>query len=64
MEDIIAKPIDSSAPVGSVADAPQTPTIPPIRQRIVGSLSRYPLSEKCFGEKYDLEANTKSSFRH
>ena len=43
MEDIIAKPIDPSASVGSVADAPPTPTISPIRQRIVGSLSRYPL---------------------
>jgi hypothetical protein len=43
MEDIIAKPIDSSASGRAVANSPPQPMTTPIRQRMVGPLSRYPL---------------------
>ena len=42
MEEIIGKPIDPSASGGAVANSPPKPTIPPIRQRILGPFSRYP----------------------
>jgi hypothetical protein len=41
MEDILGKPIDSSAS-GAVANSPPKRTIPLIRERILGSASRYP----------------------
>jgi len=41
MEDS-AKPIDPSGSGGAVANRPPKPTISPIRERILGPLSRYP----------------------
>ena len=42
MEDIIAKPTDPSASGGAVDNSPPQPTTTPIRERILGPLSRYP----------------------
>ena len=50
MEEIIGKPIDPSAS-GAVANSPLKPTIPPIRERIRGPLSPYPLVKNAFVKK-------------
>jgi hypothetical protein len=43
MQEVIGKPIDPSASGGAVANSPPKPTNPPIRQRILGQGSQYPL---------------------
>ena len=43
MEEIIRTPMDPSASGGAVANSPPKPTIPPIRQRIRGPFTRYPV---------------------
>jgi hypothetical protein len=44
MEDIvIANPIDPSVSGGAVANSPPKAPIPPIRERILGPSSQYPL---------------------
>jgi hypothetical protein len=43
MDDIIGKPFDPSATGRAVANSPPKPTSPPIRERILGPVSTYPL---------------------
>ena len=50
MEDILGKPIDLSAS-GAVANSPLRQTIRPIRQRIRGQLSQYPLVKNALVKK-------------
>jgi hypothetical protein len=50
MEEIIGKPIDLSAS-GAVANSPPKPTMPLIRERILGSFSRYPAVKNALGNK-------------
>jgi hypothetical protein len=48
MEEIIRTPMDPSASGGAVANSPPKPTNPPIRQRILGKVSQYPLVKEGF----------------
>ena len=50
MEDILGKPIDLSAS-GAVANSPPKLTNPPIRQRILGQVSQYPLVKNALANK-------------
>jgi hypothetical protein len=43
MQEVIGKPIEPRAPGRAVANGPPKPTNPPIRQRILGQGSQYPL---------------------
>jgi hypothetical protein len=51
MEHIIGKPIDPSASGRAVANSPPRPTTTPIRDKIFGSLSRYPLVKNALVKK-------------
>ena len=48
MENIIGKPLYPSASGGAVGSGPLKPTNPPIRQRILGQGSQYPLVKEGF----------------
>ena len=51
MQEVIGKPIEPSAPGGAVANSPPKPTNPPIRQRILGQGSQYPLLKNALVSK-------------
>jgi hypothetical protein len=51
MENIIGKPLYPSASCGAVAYSPPKPTMPLIRERILGSFSRYPAAKNALGKK-------------
>ena len=51
MQEVIGKPIDPSASGGAVANSPPKPTNPPIRQRIRGPSSQYPLVKNVLVKK-------------
>jgi hypothetical protein len=51
MQEVIGKPIEPSAPGGAVANSPPKPTNPPIRQRILGQGTQYPLLKNALVSK-------------
>jgi hypothetical protein len=51
MQEVIGKPIEPSAPGGAVAKSPPKPTNPPIRQRILGQGTQYPLLKNALVSK-------------
>jgi hypothetical protein len=51
VQEVIGKPIEPSAPGGAVANSPPKPTYPPIRQRILGQGSQYPLLKNALVSK-------------
>jgi len=51
MEEIVGKQIDPSASGGAIPDGPPKLTNPPIRQRILGQVSQYPLVKNALVKK-------------
>jgi hypothetical protein len=51
MQEVIGKPIEPSVPGAAVANSPPKPTNPPIRQRILGQGSQYPLLKNALVSK-------------